>query len=179
MTVKNVKVGDYIEFGRYPQIANGDIQSIEWQVLAIEENKMLLISQYALEAMRFDEDSNNWECSEIRKWLNGYFYNKVFNDNEKKNINSFDGDNVFLMSKEEAEKYFVDDEARRCKATDYAKNNGAYVNSDNGYSYWWLRSPNPYGSNYVYGVFSDGYIDYFSNVNLDDFLARPALWINL
>ena len=184
---KNAKVGDYVKFGNYPQTEEGEEKPIEWQVLAKEANKMLVISEYGLDAKRFDDDSNVWANSEIRQWLNGEFYNKAFNGKERKLINSSNlsdadagtSDNVFLLSKEEAEKYFVDDEARRCKATDYAKNNGAYVNSDNGYSYWWLRSPNPYGSNYVYGVFSDGYIDYFSNVNLDDFLARPALWINL
>ena len=142
---------------------------------------MLLISQYALEAMRFDEDSNNWECSEIRKWLNGYFYNKVFNDNEKKNINSFDGDNVFLMSKEEAEKYFANNEARKCKSTEYAKKNGAWVAGSHygdkvaGYSVWWLRSSRGKSVLYV----SSGGKFYYSGVDYATVVVRPALWINI
>ena len=79
-------VGDYIKFGNYSQTANGDIQPIEWQVLAKEENKMLLISKYGLEARRFDGSSNDWINSEIRRWANNIFYNKAFNKNEKKYI---------------------------------------------------------------------------------------------
>ena len=80
-------VGDYIKFGNYPQTANGDIQPIEWQILAKEENKMLLISKYALESKCFDNDCvKNWKKSEIRHWLNVEFYNKAFSENEKKLI---------------------------------------------------------------------------------------------
>ena len=96
-----------VEFGSYPQTANGDIQAIEWQILAKEENKMLVISKYAIEAKRFDVSSNDWKNSEIRQWLNGDFYNNAFSEQEKKNINSFNGDNVFLLSMEEASKYFA------------------------------------------------------------------------
>ena len=76
---ENAKVGDYIKFGSYPTTGSGEIQPIEWQVLSIENNKMFVVSRYGLEARRFDSSSNNWAISEIRKWLNGDFYNKAFN----------------------------------------------------------------------------------------------------
>ena len=88
ISLKNAKVGDYVKFGNYPQTEKGDIQSIEWQVLSREGNKVLVISRYGLDAKRFDEDSNNWANSEIRKWLNGEFYSKAFTDQEKKSIKS-------------------------------------------------------------------------------------------
>ena len=102
-SLSNAKVSDYVKFGNYPQTSNGDIQPIEWHVLAKENDKMLVISRYGIEAKRFDSSSNNWKNSEIRKWLNGEFYNKAFTDQEKNSITSFNGDNVFLLSKEEAE----------------------------------------------------------------------------
>ena len=203
ISTKNVKVGDYIKFGNYPQTSHGQIQPIEWQVLSIENNRMLVISRYGLEAKRFDIGSNNWENSEIRKWLNGEFYNKSFNENEKKFIRnssistivykggflgigrkeelSYTNDRVFLLSKEEAKKYFVNDDVIKCKATNYAKKNGAYVDSDDGgYSHWWLRSPFPYsGGGDVYIVFSGGNIFSCYVDCLVPNLARPALWINL
>jgi hypothetical protein len=121
--------------------------------------------------------------------LNGDFYNKAFSGKEKKLINSSNlsdvgtTDNVFLLSKEEAGNYFVNDEARRCKATDYAVKNGAFVydgsyGGDAGYSVWWLCSPLPYYSNCVYSVNFVGNIDHFL-VNYDISVVRPALWINL
>ena len=186
---KNVNVGDYIKFGSYSQTSSGQKQPIEWQVLAKENNKMLVISRYGLDAKRFDSSSNVWSNSEIRKWLNGDFYNEAFSEQEKKSINLSNlsdvgtSDNVFLLSREEAEKYFSNNAERRCKATEYAVKNGAHVADssygDNaGYSHCWLRSPDPYSDDYVYLVFNGGYINFNSVFNVH-ILARPALWINL
>ena len=199
VSFKNAKVGDYVKFGNYPQTSSGGVQPIEWQVLARENNKMLVISKYGLEERRFDSSSNNWENSEIRQWLNGEFYNRAFSENEKKLIRnsgistkvyrggflgfgakeelSYTDDYIFLLSTEEAKKYFVNNEARKCKATEYAVKNGAYVYvADNGYSWWWLRSPN--FSHLVYSVDNDGLID-IHFVNRTSGLACHALWINL
>ncbi len=77
-----------MKFGSYPQTSDNGVQSIEWQVLSREGNKMLVISLYGLDVRCFDEDSNNWANSEIRKWLNGEFYSKAFTDQEKKSIKS-------------------------------------------------------------------------------------------
>ena len=181
---KNAKVGNYIKFGSYPQTSNGGVQPIEWQVLSIGNNKMLVISRYGLDAKRFDGSSNVWKNSKIRKWLNGEFYNKAFIDQEKKCINLSNlldvgtSDNVFLLSKEESGKYFANDNARLCKPTDYAVKNGAYVWKDNGCGVWWLRSPN---HNYSYGVYCVNYdgLIYCNFVDIADIVVRPALSINL
>ena len=182
---KNAKVGDYVKFGSYPQTSNGQNQPIEWQVLSKENNKMLVISRYGLEARCFDSSLNNWGNSEIRKWLNGDFYNKAFTGQEKKSINLSNlsdvgtSDNVFFLSYDEAKKYFANDDARKCKGTEYAVKNGAYVDSSNGYSYWWLRSPYLDIYNGVYIVNYDGFFFNYYSVRSLDLLARPALWINL
>ena len=94
----------------------------------------------------------------------------------KKYIKFFEGDNVFLLSKKEAEKYFANTDARKCKATKYAVKNGVWV-ATNACSLWWLRSPNPDNSNFIYYVYYDGFIcNHF--VCFDDRVVRPALWIN-
>ena len=181
---KNANVGDIVKFGNYPKTSNGQNQPIEWQVLSIENNKMLVISKYGLDCKIFDSSLNNWGNSKIRKWLNGEFYNKAFTDQEKKSINLSNlsdvgtSDNVFFLSKVEAEKYFANDELRKCKATEYALKNGAWVNSDTGCSWWWLRSPHPYHSDDVYSVDNDGFIRYCDVFDVD-ILVRPALSINL
>ena len=117
--------------------------------------------------------------------MNGEFYNKAFTDQEKKCINLSNlsdvgtSDNVFLLSQEEAEKYFANKDERQCKATEYAVKNGAYVNSSNGYSVWWLRSPYPNDSDHVYYVisFGDVYVRYYARCN--NRVVRPALWSKL
>ena len=175
----SANVVDIVKFGNYQQTANGNIQPIEWQVLAKEENKMLLLSKYCLDCKRFDVISNDWNSSEIRHWLNNDFYNKAFSEQEKKNINPFDGDNVFLLSKEEVERYFAKNKLRKCNATEYAKANGDYVSSNNAYSYWWLRSSLFLDDSlFVYYVNIYGAIRYYY-AYINFFAVRPALWINL
>lgn len=179
---ENAKVGDYVKFGNYPQTGEGKKQPIEWQVLAKENNKMLVISRYALDAKRFDDDSNNWKNSEIRSWLNGDFYNNAFNEKEKKCIKSSNLsdvgtiDNVFLLSRKEVKKYFVNKEIRKCKVTDYAKNNSDWLD-DNDYSWWWLRSLELNYDNVVSLVGRTGNVS-SSDVSFEIFV-RPALWINI
>ena len=181
-----------MEFGRYPQTAEGEVQPIKWLVLSRDdENKQLLaISVYGLYEDSFavsgSGDSNVWANSAIRSSLNGDdFYNGVF-DNTKVFYKSEKGiiktsnlsdvgtsDNIFLLSKEEAENtdYFENGEARICQPTAYMIANGYTGNCD-----WWLRSPHSV-SYQVYFVFNDGRI-------LDDKVpfknvVRPALWIKL
>ena len=171
------EVADYVTFGRYPQAAKGEVRPVEWRVLARKNNKALVISRYGLDAMRFDSESNDWSESEIRKWLNGEFYNSTFSGEEKARIKSFNQDYVFLLSRKEAEKYFADDDARRCKPTAYAKAKGADVYE--GCCYWWLRSPLPMLSSDVCFVDIDGFVHNYSSVHNDNGFMRPALWINL
>ena len=92
-------------------------------------------------------------------------------------FNELTYDKVFLLSNEEAEQYFVDNKRRKCKATEFAKVNGALVDSD-GCSWWWLRSPHPYNLVNVFYVLCDGDIR-GNSVDISDVVTRPALWINL
>ena len=174
---KGANVGDIVKFGRYPQTAAGDVQDMEWRVLAVEGDKVLAISRYGLDAKPFDDDSNKWWNSEIRGWLNGEFYNSSFNDDEKGVIASSDPGKVFLLSLDEAEGYFSSDDDRKCVPTEYAKANGA-DEQDGCCKCWWLRSPYPYGSSSVYYIYYGGDINCGSVLNSGG-CARPALWINL
>ena len=115
-----------------------------------DNNRVLAISRYGIEHNRFDDDSTVWKDSEICSLLNGDFYNTAFTETEKGFINSTelsDVDssgstyNVFLLSKDEADRYFANDEARICEATDYAQKKVVPVpNPGYSYSSWWLRS---------------------------------------
>lgn len=89
-------------------------------------------------------------------------------------------DKIFLLSIEEAEKYFNSEKQRMCKPTKYAVNNGAENDNYNGVCWWWLRSPccnqkNAVGVNFFGGVFY-GVHDVH---NYSRIAVRVALWVNL
>lgn len=137
--LKNVKVGDVIKFGYYLQKANeiSAKEPIRWRVLAVENSKALLISQYAIE-INEEEVCSSWKETNIRKWLNTEFLNNAFNKGERDIIQlskvnadvnpkyeAEQGDDtedkIFLLSIKEAEEYFKSDEDRLCKPTKYVK----------------------------------------------------------
>ncbi|MDR3277874.1 MAG: DUF6273 domain-containing protein, partial [Oscillospiraceae bacterium] len=127
--------------------------------------------------------SCTWETSDIRKWLNGSFYSGAFSGGEKRGIaettisnpdnaerGTYGGnktsDKVFLLSLDEAERYFSN---KGDRAANYG-NDGAW---------WWLRSPGGYDYLAAY-VYRGGYVgvggDYVFGGSGG---VRPAIYINL
>ena len=192
-------VGDIIEFGRYEQdnyFGNGP-EPIEWLVLDVSNGSALLISRYGLDAQAYHtvDTGITWENCTLRKWLNEVFYDEAFSQSEKQLINltkvenpdnpeqgtpggADTEDKIFLLSDREFNRYFTTDELRIGIPTLYAKSNGAYINPDNGNSWWWLRSPgisprtplciSSTGSIYKYG----------GEVTHDYGVVRPVLRLN-
>ena len=206
-TQASVNVGDLITFGRYEQDnnTNNGKEAIEWIVLALDGNKALIISKYALDHQRYNNSYTavTWQNCTLRSWLNGTFYNSAFNSSEKNRISlttvinddnpeygtdggSDTNDKVFILSIAEAKMYFGTNEDRKCAPTDYAM---AMV-TDPDYHYttvcdWWLRSPG-YKSSCAARVLCDGSVDNFGDevdygyTVFGVFEAiRPVLWINL
>lgn len=203
--LKSVSVGDKVRFGTYEQdndISNGK-EDIEWRVLAKENNRILVISDKALDCQLYNviNDDVTWKTCTLRKWLNDDFFNSAFTDAEKiciptvtvtadKNpkYSTYSGkttkDKIFLLSTKEADEYFVDDEERKCIPTDYAIAQGVYTSDNhtiNGVAtcWWWLRSPGSIQACatlvYADGAFSErGY-----DVNRGCSAVRPVMWINL
>ncbi len=198
-------VGDTITFGAYEQdnnTSNGK-EDIEWKVLAKEDNKILVISKYALDCQPYNTSYTDvtWENCTLRKWLNDSFLNTAFDSKYQELIPSVSvsadknpecstnpgnatTDKVFLLSITEVEKYFSSDSARKCKPTKYAVAHGANVDSDNGNCRWWLRSP---GARQFFAalVFDNGPVfwigDRVDSAHVDGEIncVRPAMWINL
>ena len=177
---KGCQVGDVVEFGSYEQdgdTSNGK-EPIEWRVLAVEGNRAYVVSQKALDARAFnadEDDGNDWNSSDLKKWLENDFASQAFTGDEMKEI---DGAPT-LPSVDEANKYFMSDKDRICTPTQQAVNNGAWTWDDNGACFWWLRSPGDYSYVAAY-VDSDGNVySGGSFVDDSDSAVRPALWINL
>ena len=203
--IKTANVGDIIVFGTYEQdnnTSNGK-ENIEWLVLAKKGNRILVISDKALDCQTYNSSitSVTWETCTLRKWLNNDFINAAFSDDEKAmiptvtvsadknpeystNPGNATQDQVFLLSITEANKYFSSDSARQCEPTDYAVARGAYVvNSGKATCCWWLRSP---GGSQDSAAFVNTVGDVYENgvsVNYDNRAfrraVRPAMWITI
>lgn len=104
-------VGDIVTFGTYEQDDNEDngAEPIEWIVLDIDSEKTLLLSKYVLTEDFYDLDASpqtSWYTSDIFQWLNSDFINSAFSEAERKQIINSEYGNVFLLSFDEAVKYF-------------------------------------------------------------------------
>lgn len=192
--VNDIRVGSVIKLGNYYIDDSNTREPIEWLVLEKKENKVLLISKYGIEYSAYHETDEEvtWEICDLRSWLNNDFLSNSFSEQEKNmilntrvhtNDNSKYGtsggndtiDKIFLLSIEEVEKYFKNDEDKVCCVTEYCKEfHGCWEDHS---TWWWLRSSGNDQGRAAYGF---GFISYGgAHVNDDYGCVRPALWINL
>lgn len=207
-TVKNrknkkarYKVGDTIKFGMF------DGRQIEWSVLEVNADNILVLSKIGLELRPYNaiKKAISWEACDLRRYLNGEFISKCFDENEQELIVSANlaGDNekskgnndiwdkVFLLSEYEAEKIFENENARKCGVSSYVthqmnaqlkKINISDSNDRVMYElstrWWWLRST-AYSDDCAMIVTEDGYIDK-EGIDVDvDVTVRPAMWVKM
>lgn len=200
-SVKKAEAGNLVYFGSFEQnnnTADGN-EKIAWIVLAAEKEKVLLISEKILNSKPYniERKSVTWETCTLRKWLNEEFLSAAFTEKEKAVVaettvatqdNSEKGakggnntnDKVFLLSLEEAGKYFTSDETRIATGTDFAENEGLNVYSESPYAgnaAWWLRSPGTYpisAADVYYSGDTGGVYDFVDNAYVG---VRPAVWV--
>lgn len=180
--------GDVVLFGSYEQnnIRSDGAEPIEWIVLDVKSDRILLLSQYALDSERYHyrKESVSWDTCSVRDWLNTTFYEEAFTCSEQRSIlssgTSVYDDYVFLLSDVEAETYLSRAKDRICKATVYGSCQNVYVNPTTGGSWWLLRTTGDDGSKFAMSVNSDGTIDYNGgHVESDRGTVRPAIWVNI
>ncbi len=171
------RVGSYVMFGQYEQdnISGNGKEPIEWKVLTVQGNKVLLISRYVLDCKEYHGRRTNvtWKTCNMRTWLNGTFMNNAFTSREQEGIvYKADLDRVFLLSYDEAKYYLGSDEQQRCQPTIYARSQRVRINGD-GSCWWWQRAEGMGEIAPCVGI--RGSVD----VSADGIGVRPALWLNL
>ena len=187
--------GGTVFFGAYEQdnnTSNGK-EDIEWQVLAKENDKILVISDKALDCQPYNNEKYakvTWETCTLRKWLNTDFLDSAFSPDEKAKIptvtvsadknpeystnpGNATQDQVFLLSIPEVNEYFSYNNAGLCRLTDYAAANTSY-----GW-YWWLRSPGEYQNLAAYVNYDGSVSNSGFEVSADFVAVRPAMWISI
>jgi len=197
----SISVGDTITFGEYEQdddLTNGK-EPISWKVLAIEDSKATVISEYALEGLERGDDGHSdytWAKCSLRVWLNEDFYNSAFSTEEKGKIiktqrsvpnnpvyHSYSSgistqDNLWLLNCNEADELFESNDDRKCRVTPYSKRKIASGAVYNGLCMWWLETVG--GATFkVSAVNMGGAIDYIGNYHSTLYGVRPALTIKI
>ncbi|AKG34572.1 DUF6273 domain-containing protein [Paenibacillus durus] len=144
LTYRNLKPGEFITFGTYPQSVDGKELAIKWRVLQNSGSELFVLSEYILDCKRYHGKSADlkwrdcmeikWPDCDLREWLNEEFYNTAFSAAEKQFIKTThctdngEGcpdteDKVFLLSvaeiKDLSEIHGKD--LRRAVGTDFAK----------------------------------------------------------
>ena len=84
---------------------------------------------------------------------------------------------MFLLSINEANRYFATNDDRYALATDYLKTKEAHINLDNGMAHYWLRTPTSSGE--IMYVNGSGAVNE-SGKSFEKIMAiRPAMWITV
>ena len=194
--MKGASVGEYVYFGSYEQDNNKDngAEAIYWRVLAIEGDRVLLISDCALDSKRYHETDEpvTWETCDLRQWLNTEFLHSAFSKEEKAFIPTVTVtpdpnpdtryeteqgnetlDQVFLLSMAEAERYLNDQTA--CRNTKYASTQGW----QDGSCSWWLRTMGEDSTCASYVNQGGGLCSWGQSVRSTWCDIRPAIWVYL
>lgn len=168
----------------------------EWRVLSYDKDnkKVLVISGPLLDTLAHADDTSKtykWSESNINAWLNsteddGFIKKYGLEDvpmaavehiteegaDESKQPEETSNEKVFLLSKEEAGKYFSTDSERKASGGPNFRDN-----------YWWLRTPGADTSkvccvNFNGTIYDSAPVD---GKELGDILfkVRPAFWIDL
>lgn len=115
-----------VPFGSYPSNANGDKIAQMWIVLDRRDDKLLLLSREVIDAQPYHASYRpvTWKDCDLRRWLNKEFLELAFTPYERKRIvdsmldnpdnpvygtegGSSTVDKVFLLSLQEAQRYFI------------------------------------------------------------------------
>jgi len=202
-----VNVGDIMQFGGY-----------NWRVLDVQGGKALIITEHIIEQRSYNVERKDvtWETCSLRAYLNGEFLQKFSKEDQGRiaetRIMNPDNlwygtkggndttDKIFLLSLEEADKYFGDSgdyrEKRRKKyegqppsgkwvpanegsVFSNANDSGRIAKHEDKDWFWWLRSPGSDSIDAAY-VSRVGSVDVIGSVVHDGRGGvRPALWIDL
>lgn len=173
-----------VDFGRYPQGANGEVEPIKWYVLERENGKAFLLCKNAIDCRSYNDTDGDpdlsWETCTLRSWLNNDFYNEAFTPEEQKKILGTD-DKLSLLDKEAFESLRFD--VKPCMPTPWAVKHGWCV-TEQPYD-WWLSSvktevysnyKNVSYKNYAWYAMVSKWLHTMS-VGVP-FCVRPVMWVD-
>lgn len=124
------------------------IAGLDWKIIDITDKGYSCLCEILEEEMKFDDSSNDWKSSGLRKYLNGEFLKKISDEVGDENIVKFERDLLSLDGQTEYEK--CEDHVSLLTVDEYRKYRSLIPNEGN---WWWLITPwsTPY-NDYEYSV---------------------------
>lgn len=107
-----------------------------WKILDITSAGYICLAD-SIEDMKFDSDSNNWENSDLRDYLNEGFLEKIAAEIGLENIVPFERDLLSLDGQTEYGK--CEDKVSLLTIDEYRKYRSLIPNTED--NWWWLASP--------------------------------------
>lgn len=170
-----------------------NVESIKWDILSETEDTYTLISTDIIDASTFDDNSNNYKESNMRSWLNDYFYNHAFIEDKDKILlthidnsassNIYQGNNPYYCDDTDDYVYLasaveIQSQVGKAKVvSDYSRTRDIAIYNSN-YGCYWLRTPDSVGTKALYvlaikynGAFSMAY-EYYYTIGI-----RPVITI--
>lgn len=120
-----LKVGDMFE-----------LAGLTWTILDVTEDGYKCISERFEDGMVFDDNSNDWRTSSLRKYLNKDFFNRLASEIGEDNIIPFERDLLSLDGQTEYGN--CEDKISLLAVDEYRKYRKLLPNTD---KWWWLITP--------------------------------------
>lgn len=118
------------------------VEPIKWKILS-DEDGCYITTEQLIEVRQFNltHESNVWETSYLKQWLNEYFAQSAFGgitdgikDDEDGKIRL-----LTLADVKNADYGFTDDASRQCFVTDYCIASGAFLINEDASGNYWLK----------------------------------------
>lgn len=193
-------VGEKISFGRYAFEEDGTQGSLEWEILEVRKDKILLWSTMCIDVYPYNFQRNkkcDWYQSDLRKYVRDKIFINAFNDQEKTAIltteiepsynphsklcNGMEEtfDKIFILSDEEFDRYHLKITQLKGIATPYAIKQGIYCSTkSNDCAYYWIRTPGSSSETQMF-IGKDGQRNVSGNyVDITSRGIRPAVWVD-
>jgi len=145
--LERLRPGDALAFGCH--LATGMTKPIPedsirlpilWEVLDRQGDELLLVSRFLLDWEFFDEDTNRWEESWLRREMNFVMQERWFSPWERACLCA-EPDPVFLLSRGEAERYFSRPGSASAAMIYQERTASGIPYLDEWVNAWWLRTP--------------------------------------
>lgn len=113
-----------------------ELADTTWKILDITSAGYICLAD-SIEDMKFDSNSNNWEISDLRSYLNGEFFEKIAAEIGSENIIPFERNLLSLDGQTEYGK--CEDKVSLLTVDEYRKYRSLIPNTKD--YWWWLASP--------------------------------------
>ena len=180
--LSNIIIGSHVYMGRYYQSSINEKEDIEWIVInknlddktvTLMSHRILDVCQYRSKVGKDIINTSLYEDSDVREYINNYFYNEAFNQYEKKlllktrltesvegkNLNKQEymsdnmNDYVFLPTQSEVRKYLAKKSNMKAYGTKYAISKNLKVSTkveSFHYASYWTRTINEFRAQYYW-----------------------------